>query len=274
MMKLHRSTTGVVLETDGAFTALPDEWDELVNRDDLQGYLRAASASSGGAAAPAAAPLAPIASQEVWAAGVTYFRSRAARMEESKDAGGGTFYDRVYDAARPELFFKSAGWRVRGPGQTIRIRADSAWNVPEPELALYVNARGEIVGYTIGNDVSSRDIEGENPLYLPQAKVYDGSCALGPCVLVADGPLAADTRIGVRIDRAGARAFEGETTLAQMRRTPEELVEFLYREMSFPMGCVLLTGTGVVPPDGFTLLAGDSVEVWIDGVGGLVNVVA
>jgi 2-dehydro-3-deoxy-D-arabinonate dehydratase len=204
---------------------------------------------------------------------VTYFRSRTARMEESKDAGGGTFYDRVYEADRPELFFKATAWRVRGPRAGIRIRKDAKWNVPEPELALCVNARGEIVGYTIGNDVSSRDIEGENPLYLPQAKVYDGSCALGPGLYVTKDPLPAETEITIRITREHEVAFQGETALSQMRRKPEELVEYLYRETSFPTGAILLTGTGVIPPDEFTLRSGDLVEITIEPIGTLSNVV-
>jgi 2-dehydro-3-deoxy-D-arabinonate dehydratase len=194
-------------------------------------------------------------------------------MEESKDAGGGTFYDRVYDAERPELFFKATAWRVRGAHAPIRIRRDAQWSVPEPELALCINSRGAIVGYTIGNDVSSRDIEGENPLYLPQAKVYDGSCALGPGLYVSEKPLPAETEIALRITRDGDVAFEGRTTLAQMRRRPEELVEFLYRETTFPTGCILLTGTGIIPPDEFTLRSGDLVEITIEPIGTLVNVV-
>jgi 2-dehydro-3-deoxy-D-arabinonate dehydratase len=207
----------------------------------------------------------------VWAAGVTYWRSRTARMVESKDAGGGSFYDRVYEAERPELFFKSPGWRACGTGQPLRIRRDSRWNVPEPELALYVNARGRIIGYTIGNDMSSRDIEGENPLYLPQAKVYDGSCGLGPAVLLQDGPLPPDTQIFIAIMRNGSPAFEGETTVDQMRRTPEDLVGYLYRETTFPAGAVLLTGTGIVPPDDFTLAAGDEVRIEVPPIGVLTN---
>jgi 2-dehydro-3-deoxy-D-arabinonate dehydratase len=194
-------------------------------------------------------------------------------MEESRDAGGGTFYDRVYDAERPELFYKTAGWRVRGSGAPIRIRRDAKWSVPEPELALCVNSRGEIVGYTIGNDVSSRDIEGENPLYLPQAKSYDGSCALGPAIYVSEDPLAPGTGIELRITRGRDVVFQGGTTLSQMRRTPRELVEFLYRETSFPHGCLLLTGTGVIPPDDFTLASGDVVEITIEPIGTLTNVV-
>ena len=272
VLRIQRLAAGVLLERDGAAVVLPDEWDALINRDDLAAYLRNAA----GQAAPARSErrvVAPIGSQEVWAAGVTYFRSRAARMEESKASGGGSFYDAVYVAARPELFFKAAGWRVRGPGEPVRIRRDARWSVPEPELALVVNARGAIVGYAIGNDVSSRDIEGENPLYLPQAKVYDGSCALGPAVLVRDTPLPPDTGIAVKIVRDGSTVFGGSTTLAQMKRTPEELVQYLYRETSFPHGCVLLTGTGVVPPDEFTLRVGDAVAITIEPIGTLENTV-
>ena len=280
-MHLWRTKDGIIVN-DGARTRIfQEEWDALINREDLTGYL--ASDIPGARALPgdlaqvlegrAPKVLAPVGSQEVWAAGVTYYRSRSARMEESKDAGGGTFYDRVYEAARPELFFKSAAWRVRGPQAPIRIRADATWNVPEPELALYVNLRGKIVGYTIGNDVSSRDIEGENPLYLPQAKVYDGSCALGPGVYVTDDPLPPSTQISLRITRGRDVAFQGDTTLAQMRRKPEELVEYLYRETSYPTGCVLLTGTGIIPPDAFTLRSGDLVEITIEPIGTLTNTV-
>jgi 2-dehydro-3-deoxy-D-arabinonate dehydratase len=270
-MRLIRATSGVVLDADGVFHALADDWNSLINHADLLGYLRTVSSRSDGNARIDGHMLAPIGSQEVWAAGVTYYRSRTARIEESKSAGGGSFYDRVYEAERPELFFKAAPWRVRGPNETIRIRRDAKWSVPEPELALCINARAEIVGYTIGNDMSSRDIEGENPLYLPQAKTYDGSCALGPSMLVADGSLSSEATITIEIRREGTIAFEGATTLAQMRRTPTELVEFLYRETSFPSGCVLLTGTGVVPPDDFTLQSGDDVRIEIGPIGVLEN---
>ncbi len=280
-MHLWRTKDGVIVN-DGARTRIfQEEWDALINREDLTGYL--ASDIRGARALPgdlaqvlegrAPKVLAPVGSQEVWAAGVTYYRSRSARMEESKDAGGGTFYDRVYEAARPELFFKASAWRVRGPHEPIRIRADAKWNVPEPELALYVNLRGKIIGYTIGNDVSSRDIEGENPLYLPQAKVYDGSCALGPGVYVTDDPLPSTTAISLRITRGRDVVFQGDTTLAQMRRKPQELVDYLYRETSYPTGCVLLTGTGIIPPDAFTLQSGDLVEITIEPIGTLANVV-
>ena len=217
--------------------------------------------------------LPPIVSQEVWAAGVTYYRSRTARIEESQAAGGGDFYDRVYSAERPELFFKATPQRVAGPGGTVRIRKDSKWNVPEPELALVVTREAKIVGYTIGNDMSSRDIEGENPLYLPQAKVYDKSCALGPCVYVSETMLPATTEIKMSIKRNGETVFNGETALAQLKRTPESLVEFLFRDNSFPFGCVLLTGTGIVPPDDFTLQHGDEIGINIEPVGTLLNVV-
>lgn len=266
-MKLYRTSDGVVLEKHGEFIRLTIGWDELINGENLALYLRKQTADHSDKLAGAV--LAPIGSQEVWAAGVTYLRSRTARIEESQD--GGTFYDHVYGAERPELFFKAASWRVRGPGAAVRIRRDASWNVPEPELALCINRHGTIVGYTIGNDMSARDIEGQNPLYLPQAKTYDGSCALGPCMLVHEAPLTPETRIEVRITRSDQTAFEGATTLSQMRRTPAELVEFLYRETSFPDGCVLLTGTGIVPPDDFTLRIGDEIRIEVPEIGVLVN---
>lgn len=217
--------------------------------------------------------LAPIDRQEIWAAGVTYKRSKVAREEES--AGAAQFYDKVYTAPRPELFMKATPERVVGPGQPVRIRADGKWNVPEPELALVVSPALKIVGYTIGNDMSSRDIEGENPLYLPQAKIYKGSCAVGPLITpVKAMPILDDVEIRLVIRRGGAVAFEGATTLAQMARTPESLVEWLGRENEFPNGVVLLTGTGVVPPDEFTLASGDDIAISIAGIGTLNNRVA
>lgn len=274
-MKIYKTVQGAVVERGGELFALPGEnWDTLFNREDLFNYL----SNTVGTLAPlaefsASDALAPIGTQEVWAAGVTYYRSRTARMEESKDAGGGSFYDRVYVAERPELFFKANPHRVAGPGQKVKIRRDSKWNVPEPELALAVNARGKIIGYTVGNDMSSRDIEGENPLYLPQAKVYDKSCGLGPCVLVSPAPLPPETDIRLEIVRVGETIFDDATTLAQLKRTPTELVEFLFRDNSFPVGCFLLTGTGIVPPDSFTLASGDEIRITIGPVGTLVNTV-
>lgn len=218
-------------------------------------------------------PAAPIDLQEVWACGVTYLRSKVARMEESETQAGGDFYDRVYEAERPELFFKAMPGRVVGPGEPIRIRSDSTWNVPEPELALVLSAGGKIVGHTIGNDVSSRSIEGENPLYLPQAKVYDGSCALGPAIALSDGQ-ERDWAIQLTIARSRAIVFSGETSTAQMRRTQQELAAYLFRELTFSNGVFLLTGTGVVPPDDFTLRSGDTVSITITGIGTLENTVA
>lgn len=275
-MKIYRIRAGVIIQDGTAAYSLETEWDDFVNRDDLSDYVRAIVDSTD---LPAVDDLSgedilpPIVGQEVWAAGVTYHRSRTARIEESQLAGGGDFYDRVYSAERPELFFKATAHRVVGHGAPVRIRRDSHWNVPEPELALVVTRGGKIVGYTVGNDMSSRDIEGANPLYLPQAKVYDGSCALGPCVLVADEMLPDATAIELRVSRAGETVFAGQTTLSQLVRTPESLVEFLFRDNSFPKGCLLLTGTGVVPPDEFTLRSGDEISITIEPIGTLVNVV-
>jgi 2-dehydro-3-deoxy-D-arabinonate dehydratase len=216
--------------------------------------------------------LAPIDAQEVWAAGVTYKRSRTARMAESE--GAARFYDLVYEAARPELFFKANPHRVVGPDQDVRIRGDARWNVPEPELALVLSSRLRLVGFTIGNDMSSRDIEGENPLYLPQAKVYDACCALGPGIVLADTwAVAQSAAIRLTIRREGRVVFHGDTDLTQMARTFEELIGWLARDNSFPRGVILLTGTGIIPPDDFTLALGDAVEIAIDGLGSLTNTV-
>jgi 2-dehydro-3-deoxy-D-arabinonate dehydratase len=251
----------------------PRSLSNLLHGDDPAGRVRAwLSAADAGQPADAVPLLAPVDEQEVWAAGVTYTRSKQARERES--AGAARFYDLVYTAARPELFFKAPARRVVGPGGAVRIRRDSRWSVPEPELALLLSPTLKIVGYTIGNDMSSRDIEGENPLYLPQAKLYDGSCALGPAVTLA-GDLPPPDRVAIRltITRGGAAAYDGATTLAAMARSFEDLVSWLGRETSFPDGAVLLTGTGVVPPDDFTLASGDVIAVEITGVGWLVNAV-
>jgi 2-dehydro-3-deoxy-D-arabinonate dehydratase len=242
----------------------------ITTREDLFEFLQATAPFCAPAEAPAKV-LAPIESQEIWAAGVTYYRSRDARMAESQEAGGGDFYDRVYSAVRPELFMKGTHYRAVGPEEAVRIRRDSKWNVPEPELTLLISPGGKITGYTIGNDMSSRDIEGENPLYLPQAKVYDASSALGPAILVTKNPPAKETTIALQILRGGKSVFEGSTTLAALKRPLRELADYLYREASFPNGCFLMTGTGVVPDDTFTLLAGDRVEITIDGIGVLAN---
>jgi 2-dehydro-3-deoxy-D-arabinonate dehydratase len=274
-MKLYRCRERFVAEhADQFYEIQASSWDEIIAREDLFDHLRRVISHASPTQAPAPQEvLPPIGSQEVWAAGVTYFRSRDARMEESKVAGGGNFYDRVYHAPRPELFFKATSHRVVGPGAKVAIREDSFWSVPEPELALLISPAGKIAGYTVGNDMSSRDIEGENPLYLPQAKVYDRSCALGPCVLVSENALPASTEIRIEIRRAGDVVFSGATTLADMKRKPEELVSYLYRHSSFPHGCFLLTGTGVVPPDSFTLKFGDEISITIPPIGTLTNVV-
>jgi 2-dehydro-3-deoxy-D-arabinonate dehydratase len=216
--------------------------------------------------------LPPIGMQEIWAAGVTYYRSKVGRQEESKDAGGGDFYARVYEAKRPELFFKGPAYRAVGHGDKVRIRKDSTWDVPEPELTLVITGSGKIIGYTIGNDMSSRSIEGENPLYLPQAKCYDKSAAIGPCIFVTDKPLPEDTSISVEIHR-GKKVFEGKIGINQIKRSFSELVDYLFMETTFPHGCLLMTGTGIVPPNDFTLQKGDEIRITIDSIGTLINTV-
>ncbi len=214
--------------------------------------------------------LAPLDTQEVWGAGVTYERSKVAREEESEQAA--TFYDKVYRAERPELFFKATPNRVVGPDVPIRVRCDTRWCVPEPELALVLSPTLRLVGYTIGNDVSARDIEGENPLYLPQAKMYDACCALGPCITLASAmPPPNEIEIRLEVDREGARIFEGRTSVGRMARRFSELIDWLSRDNQFPCGAILLTGTGIVPPDEFSLRQGDHVRISIDGIGTLVN---
>lgn len=276
-MILYRLKSGLVLEKDGKYSSVGEHsLDALLAQPDLHARLSSLAATSAFEIDPidAAALEAPIEHQEVWASGVTYYRSRSARIEESKDAGGGDFYDRVYSAERPELFFKAVAHKVAGPNSEVRIRSDAKWSVPEPELALVVNSRGEIVGYTIGNDMSSRDIEGANPLYLPQAKVYDRSCALGPGILIREAPMPPETEIALDILRNGSTEFSGSIRLSEMKRDPKTLVAYLYRDQSFPYGCFLLTGTGVIPPDAFSLQSGDEIRISISGIGTLTNRVA
>ncbi|HWA85697.1 MAG TPA: fumarylacetoacetate hydrolase family protein [Opitutus sp.] len=275
MIRLHATHSGIVLEHEGRFHAAAASFtlDALFSAADPCAAASAALRDSAPASAPSALR-APIENQEVWAAGVTYLRSKSARMEEAKSAGGGDFYDRVYAAPRPELFFKATPHRVVGPGTPVRIRADSKWNVPEPELTLAINSRGRIFGFTVGNDMSSRDIEGENPLYLPQAKVYDGSAALGPCLVITPDLPPPSTAIRLEIHRAGAAAFSGETTIDRIQRPLPSLADWLYREQTFPHGCYLMTGTGIVPPDSFTLQRGDEIRITIDPAGTLINHVA
>ncbi|HTV81434.1 MAG TPA: fumarylacetoacetate hydrolase family protein [Acidobacteriaceae bacterium] len=262
----------LALEHEGRFYDVPESSLTvlMLAHEDLYGYLRSLTAGPERARIPESKDYqAPVENQEVWAAGVTYLRSRVARMEESEQASN--FYDRVYSAERPELFFKSLPWKVVGPNAPVAIRQDATWSVPEPELVLAISSRGRIVGYTIGNDMSSRDIEGENPLYLPQAKIYDRSCAIGPGILVRNEPLSPATRITLEIQRGSERVFAGDTALAEMKRKPQELVEYLCRDQTFSAGAFLFTGTGIVPPDSFTLHHGDIIRIAIDGIGTLVN---
>lgn len=276
-LRLFATPSHYLLESAGSYRRLPNSFtiDGLFTAADPVAYAQAALADGTQVSPPPPGNFrAPIGSQEVWAAGVTYLRSKAARMEESKDSGGGSFYDRVYEADRPELFFKSTPHRTVGCGAPVRIRADSKWNVPEPELTLVVNRLGKIFGYTLGNDMSSRDIEGENPLYLPQAKVYDGSAALGPCLVLTSELPSPQTKIQIEIRRQNSPVFAGETTLSQIKRSLPSLVEWLFRDQSFPHGCFLMTGTGIVPPDTFTLRPADEIRISLDPVGTLINPVA
>ncbi len=275
-MKLYRTTKGFAIEHDGGlYRGAGIEWDRLLLQEDPHDFLLGVLSrlETLGSEEIASNLRAPIGGQEVWAAGVTYYRSRDARMEESKAAGGGDFYDRVYDAERPELFFKATANRVVGPNGRVAIRNDSKWSVPEPELTLLVSPGGCITGYTIGNDMSARDIEGENPLYLPQAKVYQRSCALGPCILLAKGGFDFSSQISLVIQRGGKIEFSDSTPLTSLKRDPNTLVKYLYSNNVFTQGCFLLTGTGIVPPDSFTLQNGDRIEITIPAIGTLVNTV-
>jgi len=277
-LKLYKLENGVVIETDHSFHLLEGEnWDVFINDDNLFGKIQQITRSQdpieNGQTIINSSTEAPIQSQELWASGVTYIRSKIGRQEESENTGGGEFYARVYEAERPELFFKATAHRIVGSGGKVRIRKDSSWNVPEPELTLMITSSGKIVGYTIGNDMSSRSIEGENPLYLPQAKTYDGCAALGPCIYVTEEPLSEDTIIHLEIVRKNAPVFNGSVDIKQMKRRPEELVAYLYRECSFPHGSLLMTGTGVIPPSDFSLQSGDEIRITIQPIGTLVNTV-
>ncbi|ACB75952.1 fumarylacetoacetate hydrolase family protein [Opitutus terrae] len=277
MHRLYSTQHGFIVHSGGRFVRLPDSFDldALFASPEPHALLAEALRSAQPASEPALEALRPpLQSQEIWAAGVTYLRSMTARMEEAKNAGGGTFYDRVYAAERPELFFKATPHRTVGSGGKVRIRSDSKWNVPEPELTLAISARGRIFGYTAGNDMSSRDIEGENPLYLPQAKVYLGSAAIGPCLVVSPELPSPDTAILLEIRRGGVPVFSGETTIGRIMRPLPSLADWLFREQSFPHGCYLMTGTGIVPPDSFTLRSGDEVRIAIPPVGTLFNTIA
>ncbi len=277
-MHLYNTTSGIYLEKQGLFYLIDtQQWNELVNTNNLYAYLQLLIFTANPINKEALGQLTilpPIQHQEIWAAGVTYLRSREARMEESKISGGADFYAKVYDAARPELFFKSTAARCVGTNATVNIRKDANWNVPEPELTLFANANGKIVGYTIGNDMSSRDIEGENPLYLPQAKCYEKSAAIGPCLYVPENPINPDAKINMQIFRAEAELFSGQISINQMKRTHQELIDYLFRSMDFPNGVYLMTGTCLVPPNEFTLAVGDRISISIAEIGVLTNTVA
>ena len=274
-MKIYKQGATAYIVDEGRVFRTNSDWDLLINRaelhrrlrEDCSGFERVSEFDASGPFDP------PVQHQELWASGVTYLRSREARVAESKSAGGGDFYDRVYDADRPELFFTAAAHRIAGHLDTVLIRSDSSWNVPEPELTLFITSAGTIEGYTIGNDMSSRSIEGENPLYLPQAKTYDRSAALGPCLCVPEQPLSMGSAVSLTILRDGASVFEDTITLERMKRQPRELADWLLRALTFPHGCFLMTGTGIVPPDDFTLQVGDEVSITIEGIGTLVNIV-
>jgi len=277
-MKIYKTKKGIIIHHDGNFFLKQSNWNAFINRPKLFQKItkEIKKLVPDGSLSDVISNdlLAPIGSQEIWASGVTYLRSREARMEEAKDAGGGDFYARVYEAERPELFFKAPAYRTVGSGEAVRIRKDSKWNVPEPELTLFICSQGTIEGYTIGNDMSSRDIEGENPLYLPQAKSYDGSAAIGPCLYIPGAPIDAESKIQIEIVRSEQIVFSSEISINRMKRKHEELAQYLFRETSFPHGVYLMTGTGIVPPDHFTLHAKDEIKISIEGIGTLVNAVA
>lgn len=278
-MQLYKTTQGALLSYQSSVYKIDEDWDTLINRDSLEEYLLSRitmdeKLENAGNIADEFTILPPIGQQEVWAAGVTYLKSRDARMEESESSGAASLYDKVYDADRPELFFKAVASRVSGHNQQVYIRKDSAWNVPEPELTLFISASGKIQGYTIGNDMSSRSIEGENALYLPQAKIYEKSAALGPCLYVTSQPISDDTAIKMNIQRSGEKIYEDATSVSRIKRTFTELTGYLFSECDFPHGCFLMTGTCLVPSGDFTLQEEDVVEISIDGVGTMINTIA
>jgi 2-dehydro-3-deoxy-D-arabinonate dehydratase len=273
-MKIFRTKKAIIIQNENQIFSINEPWDSFINDDRLYEKIIKITQES--------KPLengqdflkfveAPVVSQELWASGVTYFRSKQGRQEESKKTGGADFYQHVYEAERPEIFFKATSNRIVGSGEKVRIRKDSTWDVPEPELTLFITSNQKIAGYTIGNDMSSRSIEGENPLYLPQAKTYDKCAALGPCIYVTNQTLPEKTLISMKIKRKENIVFEGEVQINQIKRRFEELASFLYRECSFPHGSFLMTGTGIVPSSDFTLKSGDQISITIDPIGTLIN---
>jgi 2-dehydro-3-deoxy-D-arabinonate dehydratase len=277
-MHLYKTAKGILLDKKDAQFLIEGSWDDIINRENLFDYLSKKDfqkiTNEVFEEWSNKFLLTPIGSQEIWAAGVTYLRSRNARMEESEQSGASDFYQKVYEADRPELFFKALPQRVAAHKEKVFIRKDSSWNVPEPELTLFINSKGNIQGYTIGNDMSSRDIEGENPLYLPQAKMYERSAAIGPCLYIPEQPISQETFINILIERNNKEMFKESIQINRMKRSLTELAKWLYRECEFPSGCFLMTGTGMVPANDFTLLPGDVVTINIENIGTLINIVA
>lgn len=277
-INIYKRGNQAIITTNGETYVIPvDQWASFLNSDNLHQKVLTQIESLEPKEFPANSLAQfdpPLGNLELWGAGVTYNRSREARMEEAKKSGGGSFYDRIYEAERPEIFFKATSNRVVGSGYNVYIRKDSDWDVPEPELTLFINSKGIIQGFTIGNDMSSRSIEGENPLYLTQAKLYDGCASLGPSLFVPQDLTNFVAEIELVIIRNGDVAFQGKTSSSQMKRTFEELVEYLFRECVFENGCFLMTGTGIIPSDDFTLQVNDEIRISIDPIGTLVNVVA
>lgn len=277
-MKVYKIKSGIMIEEDDKFYLIKEKkWDGFINDDaifkKIKKAIQSLSPIENSNELIQKEILPPIGNQELWACGVTYLRSKIGRQEEAKNAGGGDFYAKVYEAERPEVFFKSTSHRIVGHNDFVRIRNDSTWNVPEPELTLMVSSSGKIIGYTIGNDMSSRSIEGENPLYLPQAKTYDGCAALGPCIYIPEKSFDMNSNVHLEINRTNKKIFEGDVSINKMKRTPDELVSFVFRECSFPNGCLIMTGTGVVPPNDFTLKSNDEIKITIENIGTLVNYV-
>jgi len=275
-MKLYNTTEGIVIEKENNFYLTKEKnWEQFVNDDQLfsktEKLIQSLSPADAALINDVTAPIGK--NQELWACGVTYLRSKVGRQEESKDSGGADFYAKVYEAERPEVFFKSTPHRIVGDKQKVNIRKDSTWDVPEPELTLVVTSSAKIIGYTIGNDMSSRSIEGENPLYLPQAKTYDACAALGPCIYLTQQPLDSKTIIALEIKRNNAVVFSDSIAISQMKRTPQELVGFVFAACTFPYGCLIMTGTGIVPGSDFTLRSGDEIKITIDNIGTLTNTV-
>ncbi|MFT6810178.1 MAG: 2-dehydro-3-deoxy-D-arabinonate dehydratase [Saprospiraceae bacterium] len=275
-MKVYKIQSGVIIEKDKKYYQLEVEnWDTFINDDNIieniNGRLSSINRIKNASEILELELQAPIYSQEIWASGVTYYNSKLGREEESKTSGGAGYYAKVYVAERPELFFKANAYRTVGHGGVVRIRKDSEWNVPEPELTLAITSSGKIIGYTIGNDMSSRSIEGENPLYLPQAKSYDGCAAIGPCILLSDDPISVETKIHLNIFRNGNNVFNDNIGVDQIKRKFEDLVSYLYLECSFPHGSLLMTGTGIVPSSDFSLKKDDEIHISIDGIGTLIN---